>query len=229
MIMHRAVAYIRVSTNGQAKDGNSLENQKLQIMRYAKLKEFDIIETVVDSKSAKDMNRPGMKQVLQMAKNKAIDAVIISKLDRGFRSVSDALETAKQLDKLNIGLHSVCEMVDTKSAMGRFFFVIMAGAAELERNRLSERMLDVFTLKRARGEKCGNWLRFGYDRGRGKKLKENPAEQKIIKKIVSLHEVGRKNKSEICRYLNMKNITTKNGKLWNVQQIKNIIRYNKEG
>ena len=225
--MDKAVSYIRVSTNGQ-ESGTSLENQQTQIERYADLKGLKIIETVVDTKSAKNLKRPGMQKVLAMSLKKHVDHVIISKLDRGFRSVSDALDTAKKLDKLGIGLHSVSELIDTKSAMGRFFFVIMAGAAELERNRLSERMIEAYALKKLKGEKCGHWMRYGYDlKADGKTLKKNPKEQKIIQKIISLHEVARKNKSEICRYLNGKNIPTKNGKKWHVQQIRNILKYEK--
>ena len=97
-----AIAYCRVSTGMQQENGASLENQELQIKRYAELKNFHLIETVVDTKSAKNLNRPGMKRILQMAKNKTVDHVIIAKLDRGFRSVSDALDTAKQLDKLGV-------------------------------------------------------------------------------------------------------------------------------
>ncbi len=88
--MQKAVSYIRVSTNGQT-DGNSLEVQRKAIERYADLKGFEIIETVVDTKSAKDLNRPGMKRILSMAKKKEIDHAIFSKLDRAFRSVSAAL------------------------------------------------------------------------------------------------------------------------------------------
>lgn len=223
--MEKAISYIRVSTNGQ-ESGTSLENQRNQIQKYADLKGFNIIGTIEDTKSAKNLKRPGMQTVLKMATQKEIDHVIISKLDRGFRSVSDALDTAKKLDKHGIGLHSVSEMIDTKSAMGKFFFVIMAGAAELERNRLSERLTEAFAYKRSKGEKMGRWIRYGYDlKTDGKTLKKNPKEQRIIRKIISLRNISKKSLTDICRYLNHKNVPTKTGKKWNLQQIRNILRY----
>ena len=224
---NRAISYIRVST-GMQENGTSLENQEKQIEKYCDLKGFRIIDTITDTKSAKNLRRAGMQKVLSMAKKGEVDHVVVFRLDRAFRSTQDALDISKTLDKLKVGFHSVGEMLDIQSAMGEFFFTLMAAAAQLERVRLSERMKDACQLKREKGERMGNWIKYGYDLAKdGRKLKKNPKEQRVIQKIISLHEVARINKSEICKYLNAKNIPTKNNRKWHVQQIRNILKYEK--
>jgi len=47
----------------------------------------------------------------------------------------NALTVAKELDRRGVALHSINEKLDTKSAMGRFFFTLLASVAEMERYR----------------------------------------------------------------------------------------------
>ena len=108
--MIKAIGYIRVSTDEQAKEGVSLENQEQKIRDYCKLKDFEILEIVQDAGiSAKNLRRPGAQKVLEMAQEKMIDAVVVYKLDRMFRSTVDALETTRQFDKWNVSFHSIEE------------------------------------------------------------------------------------------------------------------------
>ena len=53
---------------------------------------------------------------------------MVYKLDRIFRSTVDALETTKAFEKWGVSFHSVEEMLDTRTAMGRFFFTLTAGS-----------------------------------------------------------------------------------------------------
>ena len=123
----KAVGYIRVSTEDQARDGVSLDNQRAKIKAYADLKDLQLISIIEDAGiSAKNLNRPGVQEVLKMARRKEVEAVIVYKLDRMFRSTIDALETTKKFDKWSIAFHSIHETLDTQSAMGRFFFTLTA-------------------------------------------------------------------------------------------------------
>jgi site-specific DNA recombinase len=141
--MIKAIGYIRVSTDEQAKEGISLENQEQKIRDYCKLKDFEILEILQDAGiSAKNLRRPGAQKVIEMAQNKMIDAVVVYKLDRMFRSTVDALETTRLFDKLNVSFHSIEETIYTKSAMGKFFFTLTAALAEMEREIIGERTRD---------------------------------------------------------------------------------------
>jgi DNA invertase Pin-like site-specific DNA recombinase len=95
-----AVGYVRVSTEDQAKEGVSLDNQKSKIKAYCQLKDLELRELIEDAGiSAKNLRRPGVQKVLRLARRREIDAVVVYKLDRIFRSTVDALETTKAFDK----------------------------------------------------------------------------------------------------------------------------------
>ncbi len=155
--MIKAIGYIRVSTDEQAKEGVSLENQEAKIRAYCDLKDLKLLEIVEDGGvSAKNLRRPGAQKVIEMACNKMVDAIAVYKLDRMFRSTVDALETTKQFDKWGVSFHSISENLDTKSAMGKFFFTLTAALAEMEREIIGERTKDVLQRKKANGEVYGH-------------------------------------------------------------------------
>ena len=219
--MIKAIGYIRVSTDEQAKEGVSLENQEQKIRDYCKLKDFEILEIVQDAGiSAKNLRRPGAQKVLEMARNKMVDAVVVYKLDRMFRSTVDALETTKQCDNWNVSVHSIQEALDTKSAMGKFFFTLTAALAEMEREIIGERTRDVLQRKTANGEVYGN-VPFGFKKFKGKLLNHD-AEQKIVRTVLEMRKEGL-NYSMISKELNRMGFKTKKGNQWYAQTVKNVI------
>jgi DNA invertase Pin-like site-specific DNA recombinase len=221
--MKKAIGYIRVSTDEQAKEGISLENQEAKIRSYCDLKDFSLIEIVNDAGiSAKNLKRPGAKKVIEMAQKKMVDAVVVYKLDRMFRSTVDALETTKQFDKWGVSFHSIAENLDTKSAMGKFFFTLTAALAEMEREIIGERTRDVLQRKKANGEVYGH-IPFGYKRFKGKLLAKE-AEQKVIQTVFEMREKGL-NYSRISRELNQMGFKTKKGNQWYPQTVKNTIAF----
>ncbi len=110
----KAIGYIRVSTIEQANEGVSLDNQKVKIKAYAEVKDFELLDVIEDAGiSAKNLNRPEVKRVIDMVKSKEIYAVIVYKLDRMFRNTIDALETTRQFVKQGVSFHSIQESLDT--------------------------------------------------------------------------------------------------------------------
>ena len=221
----KAIGYIRVSTEDQAKEGVSLDNQEAKIRTYADLKDLELVGIIKDAGiSAKNLNRPGAQEVLKMARKKKVEAVIVYKLDRMFRSTIDALETTKMFDRWNIAFHSIQETLDTQSAMGRFFFTLTAALAEMERGIIGERTKAALAHKRANGEKTGGGVPFGYSLGiDGRILMENPEEQKVILLIKRLRRRGHSLRS-ICRELETQGYLTKTGKSkWNPKTIRAIL------
>lgn len=106
----KAVGYIRVSSQEQAHEGVSLENQKAKIIAYASLKDFELVEVIEDAGiSAKNLNRPGVQRVIDLARTGKVEAVIVFKLDRMFRSTTDALELTRKFDRWNVSFHSINE------------------------------------------------------------------------------------------------------------------------
>ena len=63
----KAIGYIRVSTEDQAREGISLENQEVKIRAYASINDFELVEVICDEgASGKDLEREGMAKLLDM-------------------------------------------------------------------------------------------------------------------------------------------------------------------
>ncbi len=161
--MKKAIGYIRVSTQEQASEGVSLSVQAAKIRAYAELNDLTLVGIENDAGlSGKNTDRAGLQSVLRMAESGEVEAVIVYKLDRLSRKVTDTLEMIEHLEKLGVAFHSIQEKVDTRSAIGRFFMTITAAFAEMERNVISERTVAALQEKRRQGKLAGN-VPFGYD------------------------------------------------------------------
>jgi DNA invertase Pin-like site-specific DNA recombinase len=206
------------------KEGVSLENQKAKIKSYCELKDLTLVSIVSDAGiSAKNLNRPGAKKVLNMAKKKEIQGIVVYKLDRMFRSTIDALKTTKLFNKWGIAFHSINESLDTQSAMGNFFFTLTAALAEMERAIIGERTSQALQHKKANGEKTGGYPLYGYDVDPKGKLIHNQHEQKGLSLIHSLHGQGHSLRS-ICDKLKRQKYKTKSGLTkWHPQVVKKIL------
>ena len=205
------IGYVRVSTEDQAKEGVSLENQKSKIETYCQLKDLELREVIEDAGiSAKNLRRPGVQKVLKLARGGEVDSIVVYKLDRIFRSTVDALETTRLFDKLGVSFHSIEETLDTQSAMGRFFFTLTAALAEMERRIIGERTKAALSHKRKRNEKTGGDIPYGYDLTDGGNLVKNEDEQKVIRWIRRLNK-NRYSLRQICRELEKVGYKTKRG------------------
>jgi site-specific DNA recombinase len=139
--MRSALGHIRVSTGEQAQEGISLEMQAAKIRAYCELNDLALTEIIEDAGiSAKNMTgRPGFQKALAAVFSGQADELVVYKLDRAFRSTRDALDVAEALNKKAKGLHSITEKLDTTSAIGEFFFTLMASLAQMERKLIGER------------------------------------------------------------------------------------------
>lgn len=220
----RAVGYVRVSTDEQAREGVSLETQRQKVEEYARLHDLDLMIIIEDAgRSAKNLNRPGVQKLLRMARKREVDAIIIYKLDRLFRSVKDAANTAEDnFNRNGVGIHSITEKLDTQSAMGELFFNILASFAQMERKVASERTKAALAHKRTNGEKCGGSVPFGFDAANGR-LIPNGDEQGTLKRIKELRQKGR-SYQEIANALNATRCTTKQGKAWQWHSVNRVLQ-----
>ncbi len=208
----KAIGYIRVSTEEQAAQGISLSAQRQKIEAYCVAKDLELTGIIEESgKSAKDLKRPGFQKLLGLVKRKEIEAVIILKLDRAFRNTVDALQTTQDFDRQGVALHSISECLDTRSAMGKFFFTLTAALAEMERGIVSERTKAALAHKKANGQ-CYGEIPFGYEL-KDDKLVKCAAEQKALAKIKRLRKSGF-SYQKVADLLNQASVPTRNGKPW---------------
>jgi site-specific DNA recombinase len=187
----KAVGYIRVSTEEQSREGISLEMQAAKIRQYVELNDLNLVEILEDAGiSGKSIKaRPGIQEVLSLVKTRQADAVIVYKLDRLARNTVETLAMASLMDKAGCALHSICEKLDTQSALGRFFFTLTASLAEMEKRLISERTAAALQQKRINGEKTGGDCPYGYKDEAGKLVKDE-SEQFVISRIHELKANG---------------------------------------
>lgn len=158
-------AYVRVSTERQVKEGESLEAQQRKLQAYAQLHGWEIAEMFVEqgvSGSVPLRHRPEGSRLLEKMTPGCI--VIACKLDRMFRSARDAINEVEDMRDAKIALHFIDMGGDvTGEGLGKLFFMITAAFAEAERDRITERIRDVKRDQKARRRFLGGNKPFGYD------------------------------------------------------------------
>src|SRR5215475_4267249 len=186
----KAIGYVRVSTEKQADFGVSLEAQSEKVRAMAVVQGAELAEVIVDAgESAKSLARPGMERLLTLVDSKAVDVVIIAKLDRLTRSVKDLAELLERFTRRGVSLVSVAESLDTGTAAGRLVLNIMTAVSQWEREAIGERTRDAMSHKRANGERVGT-IPFGFRMGEDERLAEDPAEQDVLARMRELKGAG---------------------------------------
>lgn len=214
MAMKKAVCYIRVSTEEQARGGVSLAAQEEKIMAYCQLTGLEPIAVIREEgvSGAKPLaDRPAGEELLHLVAKKRAHHVVAMKLDRLFRDAADALNQTKAWDKGGVALHLVDmggQALNTASAMGRFFLNVMAGFAELERNLIAERTEMALAHKKAHLEVYAP-TPYGFNR-EGDTLTENPQELRAVTQIREWRAAGW-SLGKIARELTRRCIPTKQG------------------
>jgi len=135
-----AAIYVRVSTQDQAQHGFSLDAQEDSLQGYAKALGYEIYKIYKDEgKSAKNLNRPEMQNLLKDAESRKFQAIFIYKLDRFSRSLKDLILTIDKLKEWGIDFVSLQDKIETASASGKLMFQIIGAFAEFERNIIGDR------------------------------------------------------------------------------------------
>ena len=186
----RAIGYARVSTEEQAREGVSLDNQEAKIRAYAVINDLELIDVVRDEGiSGKTLNRKGIARILEMVQAREIDALVVYKLDRLSRKTIDTLNTIELFENNGVAFHSISERIDTKSASGKFFLTIVSALAQMERDLISERTTDALSFKRTKREWMGR-IPFGY-RIEDNHLVEDPEAMRTIQKAKRMKSEGK--------------------------------------
>jgi DNA invertase Pin-like site-specific DNA recombinase len=144
--------YTRVSLREQAAEGVSLAAQQAKIEAYAVVKDWTVVEVIRDEgASAKSLQRPGLARLLALVKAGGADVVVVSKLDRLTRSVSDLDKLMKLLARKHVALVSLQESLDATTATGRLMMNLLASVSQWEREVIGERTRDAMQHLKAQG------------------------------------------------------------------------------
>jgi len=222
----RAAIYARVSTQEQAVEGTSLENQSDQLTNYCKAQGWDIVQKYVDpGYTGKDGNRPGLQHLLADAKLGLFEKVVVFKLDRLARKLRLLLEIEEKLKDDNVYLHSVKETLDTSTPIGRTVFQMLGLVSEWERETIIERTRAGRLQRYKEGCWSSGYPPFGYSYNRKtKKLGIDKPKAMIIRRIFQEYASG-KSMIKIATMLNDERIATrrKDGKGWRSGSIRGVL------
>lgn len=173
----RAAIYARVSSWDQ----NTLPIQFKDCSDFAKKRGWELVHS--ESETASGVKkRPSRDVIIKLARQRKIDVVIVWKLDRWGRSVSDVTTTLEELTALGVAFVSINEALDFTTTIGKAMSGLLAVFAELERDFLRERVIAGIEEARRKGKSIG---------------RPEIAESK--KKKIKTHWNNKKSKAEISR------------------------------
>jgi DNA invertase Pin-like site-specific DNA recombinase len=192
----RTFGYVRVSSDAQAEQGQSLPAQQQQLHGWAAMcgRQIDriVVEPGVSASSVEFVKRPEAGKL--WADLRQGDTLIGTKLDRCFRNTRDCLNTVHEMKKRGISFRlldlggGMDEL--TTNGYAAFFLQVMAAVAEFESARTGERIRATKQRQRALGQYSGGARQFGYTVNAEKRIVEVPEEQQAIQRIHKLHTKG---------------------------------------
>lgn len=217
------VAYCRVSTEGQAEHGMGLQIQRDAIQRFiTEHPEYELVKVFEDPGfSGASLNRPGLKALLDEAKDKRFAKIIIAKLDRLARDLYIQLWVEKELLVHGIEVISLAEAFNGRDPMTTAMRQIVGVFAQLEKGRITERLLSGRIKKASLGGYAGGRLPRGYGSDDGK-LHPN-REAVTVRAIHNFHRLGWSLR-QIARHLNTQGIPNSKGSCWYPATIRYIVR-----
>lgn len=207
----KAALYLRVSTEEQASEGQSISAQLETLKQYCRLYHIEIHDVYEDPGfSGKDtLNRPGLQRLLADAECRHFNMVLVWKLSRLSRNLKDLLGIIDLFEQKDIVFSSYSEKFDTSTPVGRMTLQLLGSIAEFERNTIIDNVKLGLQEYARRGGKTGTVL--GYD-SVSKQLVVNSGEAAVVKMIYHLYVNERQNLTEIANHLNGLGCLTKRGK-----------------
>jgi DNA invertase Pin-like site-specific DNA recombinase len=161
----RAGLYARVSTQDQ----QTIPLQTRAMREYAARRGWRIALQVKEIGSGASQ-REKRETLLEATRRREIDVVLVWRLDRWGRSVTDLLETLQELEHLGVGFVSLTEALDLTTPTGRAMAGLLAVFAEFEREILRERVRAGLAHARQNGQRLGRPLTAALHADRVRKL-----------------------------------------------------------
>jgi DNA invertase Pin-like site-specific DNA recombinase len=223
----RVIGYVRVSTEGQADGGVSLDAQRVKLAAYAVAQELDLVCIIEDAGySAKTLDRPGITRALAMLHAGDADALLVAKLDRLTRSVRDLGDLVERYFSSRFALLSVADSIDTRSAAGRLVLNVLASVAQWEREATAERTRDALAQVKAEGVRLGGeglgWRRGEKGADGRRTVTEDDDEARTVARMHALRGEGLSLR-QIAATLTDEGYRTKRGGEWASETVRKVL------
>jgi len=184
----RCAIYTRKSTEeGLDQAFNSLHAQREACEAYVKSQAgegWTLVRTIYDDGgySGGSMERPALTTLLEHIDKGQVDVVVVYKVDRLTRSLTDFAKIVERFDKRSVSFVSVTQAFNTTNSMGRLTLNVLLSFAQFEREVASERIRDKIGASRRKGMWMGGSVPVGYD-VKERKLVPNPEEVVQVRHI----------------------------------------------
>ncbi len=188
----RCAVYTRKSSEeGLEQDFNSLEAQREACEAYVRSQEHEGWKLLADrfddgGFSGGNMERPALHQLIELVKAGRIDIIVVYKIDRLTRSLTDFAKLAEVLDKHGVSFVWVTQQFNTTTSMGRLMLNVLLSFAQFEREITGERIRDKIAASKKKGMWMGGVPPMGYDIV-GRQLAVNDRDAATIKRIFALY------------------------------------------
>jgi len=147
----RVAIYVRVSTKDQ-----SVDMQLNDLERYSRERGLNVFETYEDSGvSGTKETRPALNDLMNDAKKRKFDVVLVWRFDRFARSTKHLVTALYEFRNLGIDFISYQENIDTSSPLGEAIFTIISAMSKLERDIIAERVKGGLRKAKANGTTLG--------------------------------------------------------------------------
>lgn len=220
----RVTFYARVSTD-KDEQLNSLENQ---IQYYTDLIQSKVSWTYIPGyidegiSGTSTKKRDSFLQMIEDAKAGRFDFIITKEISRFSRSTLDSIQYTQELLEHNVGVLFQNDNINTLDPDSEFRLVVMAGVAQDEVRKLSERLKFGFRQAIKNGHVLGNDKLWGYDK-KDCILTINESEAKVVRRIFDLYANQKMGIRRISQKLYDEGFTSRRGNAFNVLTIRHIL------
>jgi site-specific DNA recombinase len=209
----RCAIYTRKSSEeGLEQSFNSLQAQREACAAYIASQRHEGWQVVAKKYddggfSGGNMNRPALKQLLDDIAARLVDTVVVYKVDRLTRSLTDFARIIEVFDQQGVSFVSVTQQFNTTTSMGRLTLNVLLSFAQFEREVTGERIRDKIAASKKKGMWMGGVAPLGYE-VKDRQLIVNPQEAKVVREIFARYlTLG--SVAALKQYLDRKKLRTK--------------------
>ncbi len=177
----RTAIYCRVST---ADKGQNPDLQLIPLRDYCKARGWTVVSEYIDrGVSGAKERRPQLDKLMNMAKKRQVDCIVVWKLDRWGRSLKHLINSLAELQSIGVSFVSYSENIDLSTPAGKMMFHVIGAMSEFERSLIVERVRAGMAVARLRGQQIGR----------------TPTPQHVIKKVIDVFQAEHLSVREISK------------------------------
>ena len=209
----RCAVYTRKSTeDGLEQEFNSLHAQREACEAYIlsqRHEGWSLVERRYDDGgfSGGNMERPGLKTLLEDVEADRVDVIVVYKVDRLTRSLADFAKIVERLDAKEASFVSVTQAFNTTNSMGRLTLNVLLSFAQFEREVTGERIRDKIAASKKKGLWMGGPVPLGYQ-VINRKLVQVPEEAERVRTIMRRY-IASNSANELIAQMEAEGIRTK--------------------